>query len=61
MEGFLEESIDPKSYLFIDNNIAYVNLEKILENHTKFRSSNESANKDLNCVRTAISNLKRNL
>ena len=61
VEGFVKESIDPKSVLFTDKNPAYVNLEKMVENHIKVKSSYESANGDLNWVRTAISNLKRNL
>jgi hypothetical protein len=36
-----------------------VNLEKMVENHFKVKSSYESANGDLNWVHTAISNLKR--
>jgi hypothetical protein len=61
VEGFVKESIDPKSVLFTDKNPAYVNLEKMVENHIKVKSSYESANGDLNWVHTAISNLKRNL
>ena len=61
VEGFVKESIDPKSVLFTDKNPAYVNLEKMVENHIKVISSYESANEELNWVHTAISNLKRNL
>lgn len=61
VEGFVKKSIDPKSVLFTDKNPAYVNLEKMVENHIKVKSSYESANGDLNWVHTAISNLKRNL
>lgn len=61
VEGFVKESIDPKSVLFTDKNPAYLNLEKLVENHIKVKSSYESANGDLNWVHTAISNLKRNL
>jgi len=61
VEGFVKESIDPKSVLFTDKNPAYVNLEKMVENHIKVKSSYKSANGDLNWVHTAISNLKRNL
>jgi hypothetical protein len=61
VEIFVKESIDPKSVLFTDKNPAYVNLEKMVENHIKVKSSYESANGDLNWVHTAISNLKRNL
>ena len=61
VEVFVKESIDPKSGLFTDKNPAYVNLEKMVENHITVKSSYESANGDLNWVHTAISNLKRNL
>lgn len=50
VEGFVKESIDPKSVLFTDKNPAYVNLEKMVENHIKVKSSYESANGDLNWV-----------
>lgn len=58
---FMKDSIDPKSVLFTDKNIAYVNLEKIVENHIKVKSSSESANGDLNWIHTAISKMKNNL
>ena len=61
VEGFVKESIDPKSVLFTDKNPAYVNLEKMVENQIKVKSSYESTNEELNWVHTAISNLKRNL
>jgi hypothetical protein len=38
-----------------------VNLEKMVENHIRVKSSYEFANRDFNWVHTAISNLKRNL
>ena len=61
MEVFVKESIDPKSVLFTDKNPAYLNFEKMVDNHIKVKSSYETANGNLNCVHTAISNLKRNL
>jgi len=61
VEGFVEESVDPGSVLFTDKNTAYVNLEKLVEEHIKIKSSADSTKGDLNWVHVAISNLKRNL
>ncbi|MFC3414100.1 IS1595-like element ISAhi1 family transposase [Algoriphagus hitonicola] len=61
VEEFVKESIDSKSALFTDKNAAYVNLEKMVEQHIKVKSTSESTNGALNWVHTAISNLKKNL
>ena len=61
VEEFVKESIDSKAVLFTDKNAAYVNLEKMVEQHIKVKSSSESTNGALNWVHTAISNLKKNL
>lgn len=61
VEEFVKESIDSKVVLFTDKNAAYVNLEKMVEQHIKVKSSSESTNGVLNWVHTAISNLKKNL
>lgn len=61
VEGFVKEPLDPKSVLFTDKSTAYVNLEKMVDNHIKVKSSYESANGDLNWEHIAISNLKKNL
>ena len=58
VEVFVIESIDPKSVLFTDKNLAYMSLEKMVENHIIVKLFYESANGDLNWVHTAISNLK---
>lgn len=61
VEEFVKESIDSKAVLFTDKNTAYVNLEKMVEEHIKVKSTSESTNGVLNWVHTAISNLKKNL
>jgi hypothetical protein len=61
VEEFVKESIDSKAVLFTDKNAAYVNLEKMVEEHIKVKSTSESTNGVLNWVHTAISNLKKNL
>lgn len=61
VEVFVKESIDSKAVLFTDKNTAYVNLEKMVEEHIKVKSTSESTNGVLNWVHTAISNLKKNL
>lgn len=61
VEQFVEESICTETVLFTDKNQAYVNLEKLVEDHIKVKSSESAANGDLNWVHTAISNLKKNL
>ena len=61
VEEFVKVLIDPISVLFTYKNPAYVNLEKMVENHIKIKLSNASAYGDLNWVHTAISILKRNL
>jgi hypothetical protein len=58
---FVKESIDSKSVLFTDKNAAYANLEKMVEQHIKVKSTPESTNGALNWVHMAISNLKKNL
>ena len=61
MVEFVKESIDSKSVLFTDKNAAYANLEKMVEQHIKVKSTPESTNGALNRVHMAISNLKKNL
>jgi hypothetical protein len=61
VEGFIADSLNPKSVLFTDKNPAYVNLEKMVENHIKVKSSASTTKGDLNWVHVAISNLKKNL
>lgn len=61
VEQFVENNIDSSSVLFTDKNTAYVDLEKMIEEHIKVKSSKDSANGTLNWVHTAISNLKKNL
>lgn len=61
VDGFVEENIDKKSVVFTDDNKAYVHLEKLVETHIKVKSSETTANEELNWVHTAISNLKKNL
>lgn len=61
VEYFVKESIDSKAVLFTDKNAAYVNLERMVEEHIKVKSTSESTNGVLNWVHTAISNLKKNL
>jgi hypothetical protein len=61
IEQFVTNSIDKKSVLTTDKNQASVNLERLVDNHIKVKSSKSAANGELNWVHTAISNLKRNL
>lgn len=61
VEEFVGESIEPESVLFTDKNTSNVDLEKLVEEHIKIKSSAESTKGDLNWVHVAISNLKRNL
>jgi len=61
VEQFVEESIERESVLFTDKNTAYVNLERLVEEHIKIKSSPDSTKGALNWVHVAISNLKRNL
>lgn len=61
VEDFVEKSVDPGSVLVTDKNTAYVNLEKLVEEYIKIKSSGESTKGDLNWVNVAISNLKKNL
>jgi hypothetical protein len=61
VDNFVKETISRKSVVFTDENKAYVNLEKLVEDHMKVRSSAKTANGELNWVHTAISNLKKNL
>ena len=61
IEQFVKDSIDKKSVLTTDKSQASVNLERLVDNHIKVKSSKIVANGELNWVHTAISNLKRNL
>lgn len=61
VEKFVEKSVAPESVLFTDKNTAYVNLERMVENHIKVKSSPNTTKGDLNWVHVAISNLKKNL
>ncbi|GHB37453.1 hypothetical protein GCM10008106_18340 [Mongoliitalea lutea] len=61
VEQFVEESIDTESVLFTNENTACVNLERLVEEHIKIKSSPDSTKVALNWVHVAISNLKRNL
>ncbi len=61
VEDFVEENINTKSVVFTDKNMAYINLESLVEDHIKVKSSEESTKKDLNWVHTAISNLKKTI
>ncbi|QDH77854.1 IS1595 family transposase [Echinicola soli] len=61
VEQLVEEAIGKETVLFTDKNQAYVNLESLVGDHIKVKSSEDSANGDLNWVHTAISNLKKNL
>lgn len=61
IEKFVAESVDPQSVLFTDKNTATVDLEKLVEEHIKVKSSPDSTNENLDWVYTAISNLKINL
>lgn len=61
VDEFVKESIAPtNSVLFTDKNSAYMNLEKMVENHIKVKSSYESTIEDLKWIYATISNLKRN-
>lgn len=61
VEQFVAETVTPKSVLFTDKNTAYYNLERLVEEHVKVKSSPDSTSGDLNWVHVAISNLKKNL
>ncbi|QYH40537.1 IS1595 family transposase [Algoriphagus sp. NBT04N3] len=61
VKQFVETTVDSSSVLFTDKNTAYVDLEKMVEEHIKVKSSKDSTNGTLNWVHTAISNLKKNL
>ncbi len=61
IEGFIGDSINPKSVLFTDKNPAYMNIEKMVENQIMVKSSASTTKGDLNWVHVAISNLKKNI
>ena len=61
VEGFITDSLNPKSLLLTDKNLAYLNLEKMVEKPIKVKSSASTTKGDENWVHLAISNLKRNL
>lgn len=61
VEEFVKKSIDSKPVLFTDKYTAYLNLEKMMEQHIKVKSTSESANGPLNWAHIAISNLKKDL
>lgn len=61
VEEFVEESIKRGSVLFTDKNASNVDLQKLVDEHIKIKSSAESTKGDLNWVHVAISNLKKNL
>ena len=61
VEHFVEEDVTPKTVLFTDKNTACYNLERLVDEHIKIKSSSDSIKGDLNWVHVAISNLKKNL
>lgn len=61
VERFVQKSIDRESVLFTDNNPAYINLEKMIGNHTQIKSSKDSTKANLPWVHVAIFNLEKNL
>ncbi|SIS61013.1 ISXO2-like transposase domain-containing protein [Belliella pelovolcani] len=61
LEKFVSDVVTPKSVLITDKNTAYYNLERLVEDHGKVKSSPDSTKGDLNWVHVAISNLKKNL
>ena len=61
VEEFVAETVTSKSVLFTDKNTSYYNLERLVEEHVKVKSSPDSTKGDLNWVHVAISNLKKNL
>jgi hypothetical protein len=48
IEQFVTNSIDKKSVLTTDKNQASVNLERLVDNHIKVKSSKSAANGELN-------------